>query len=252
VGRGVQGLISWAPYSGPPAYPEIRAALETRLRSAFAKPRRVAFARPEFDSALDAPSSGVGGDGQPEEILQALADLRLVLPDADERISRLQRERERSGFEALAWYQAHHIWSEETWGVYLDAAKLDDLALSILQDFQFRGGSAPHHLAAFLAFGLTLQHELFHAHVEAASSWLELTSSQPRHLRYERKVYDALRETPDWLEEALANWTAWQWFKSPLFKTGWLVTAPVSSSRWSKPVWTCRHPGTGTGVRDVM
>jgi hypothetical protein len=24
----------------------------------------------------------------------------------------------------------------------------------------------------------------------------------------------ALRETPDWLEEALANWSAWQWFKS--------------------------------------
>jgi hypothetical protein len=214
VRRGVQGLISWAPYSGPPAYPEIRAALETRLRSVFVKPRRVAFARPEFDSALDAPSSGVGGDGQSGEILQALADLRLDLPDADERVSRLQREREGSGFEALAWYQAHHIWSEETWGIYLDAAKLDDLALGVLQDFQFRRGSAPHHVAAFLAFGLTLQHELFHAHVEAASSWLELTSLQPRHLRYERKVYSALRETPDWLEEALANWTAWQWFKS--------------------------------------
>jgi hypothetical protein len=212
--RGVQGLISWAPYSGPPAYTEIRAALEARLRSAFANPRQVALARPEFDSALGAPSSGVSSDGQPEESLQALADLRLDLPDADERVSRLRSERERSGFEALAWYQAHHIWSEETWGIYFDAAKLDDLALSILQDLRCRGGSALHHLAAFLAFGLTLQHELFHALVEAASSWLELTSLQPRHLHYERNVYSALRETPDWLEEALANWTAWQWFKS--------------------------------------
>jgi hypothetical protein len=212
--KGALGLISWAPYSGLPAYPEIRAALEARLRSAFSKPRQLGVARPQFDAAFDGFSTVVSSDGGPEEILPALADLGLDRPDADERVGRSRREREISGFEALAWYQSHHNWTEESWGIYVDAAKLDDLAFSILQDLRSRGGFCPHHLVAFLAFGLTLQHELFHAQVEAASSWLELTSLQPRHLRYERNVYSALRETSDWLEEALANWTAWQWFKS--------------------------------------
>lgn len=42
-------------------------------------------------------------------------------------------------------------------------------------------------------------------------SWLEINALQPRHLRYKQRVYDRLRETPDWLEEALANWFAWDW-----------------------------------------
>jgi hypothetical protein len=65
---------------------------------------------------------------------------------------------------------------------------------------------------------------MFHARVEAALSWLELTAMQPQHLRYGSRVYDALRETPAWLEEALANWTAWQWFKSDVIQSlvgGW-------------------------------
>jgi hypothetical protein len=175
------------PYLGLPAYPEIRAALEARLRSAFARPRKVGLAKPEFDSAIES-SSEIAIDGRPEEVLQGLTDVRLDRPDVDERAERLRHERELNGFEALAWYQSHHIWSEETWGIYFDAAKLDDLAFSILQDLRSYRGSAPHHLAAFLAFGLTLQHELFHGRVEAASSWLELTGLQPHHLRYEERV----------------------------------------------------------------
>jgi hypothetical protein len=46
-------------------------------------------------------------------------------------------------------------------------------------------------------------------------------------MRYSRGVYDALRETPEWLEEALANWTAWQWFKSDVVQS--LVNARISS-----------------------
>jgi hypothetical protein len=74
--------------------------------------------------------------------------------------------------------------------------------------------SGSHGSAAYLAFGLVYAHELFHARVEAAASWLEINALQPKYLRYQRRVYDALRETPDWLEEALANWSAWEWFKS--------------------------------------
>ena len=88
-------------------------------------------------------------------------------------------------------------------------AKLDDLALSLLDDFKsqhVQGGS--HSLAALLAFGLVYAHELFHARVEAALSWHEVNTQQARHLRYKDRVYQALRETPEWLEEALANWSA--------------------------------------------
>ena len=56
---------------------------------------------------------------------------------------------------------------------------------------------------------------MFHARVEAALSWAEINAQQPRHLRYKERVYQALRETPDWLEEALANWSAWNWFRAP-------------------------------------
>jgi hypothetical protein len=50
---------------------------------------------------------------------------------------------------------------------------------------------------------------MFHARIEAACCWLELTALQLRHLRYSQNVYEKLRETPNWLEEALAYWSAW-------------------------------------------
>lgn len=150
----------------------------------------------------------------PADVLQALNDLRIEPPDAAERVEGLRGDLAKRGFEAIAWYQACHVWSEQTWGIYIDAAKLDDLACSILQDLRQSYGFVPHHFAAFLALGLTLAHEMFHGRVEVAASWLELTALQPRYVRYSEHVYDVLRETPEWLEEALANWSAWTWFKS--------------------------------------
>jgi hypothetical protein len=47
-------------------------------------------------------------------------------------------------------------------------------------------------------------------------------ASSPKRLfrmRYGSGVYDVLRETPEWLEEALANWTSWQWFKSDVVQS---------------------------------
>jgi hypothetical protein len=85
----------------------------------------------------------------------------------------------------------------------------------LLDDFRVQRVDGSESLAALLAFGLTYAHELFHARVEAALSWAEINAQQPRHLRYTQRVYQALRETPDWLEEALANWAAWNWFKAP-------------------------------------
>jgi hypothetical protein len=123
------------------------------------------------------------------------------------------------GFEAIAWYQPFHIWSEDSWGIYFDANKLDDLALSLLDDFMSHGIGGSQSDAARLAFGLVFAHELFHARVEASLSWLELNTLQPRFLRYQQRIYNELRETSDWLEEALANWASWDWFQSESTQT---------------------------------
>lgn len=100
---GALALVTWAPYSGPPAYPEVRAAVEARVRSAFKRPRMGGFARPHLELGAEPAASGTVDSDQPEEILNALADVSLDTPDADERADRSRQEREQRGFEALAW-----------------------------------------------------------------------------------------------------------------------------------------------------
>ncbi len=211
LGRGAMGLISWTPHIGPPGYPEVVAAVQMRVGAAFEKPRRTTLGRPEFDSALKTSSYSVVNGVRPED-LNTLD--RFDRPAAEERSQSLRHELAAKGFEAIAWYQPYHKWSAETWGIYFDAAKLDDLAYCIYQDIRSSQTFSPYHIAAFLAFRLTLEHELFHARVEAAASWLELTAVQPRYLRYDQRVYNVLRNKSEWLEEALANWSSWHWFKS--------------------------------------
>ena len=162
--------------------------------------------------------------------LDALDDLQLDQSDFRNRVDDVRHDTKAYGFEAIAWFQPYHVWTEETWGIYFDARKLDDLALSFLDDFKSARVHGSHSLAAPLAFGLTYAHELFHARVEAALSWLEINALQPRHLRYKQRVYDALRETPDWLEEALANWSAWDWF-SPSQSSA-LFSRRMANARW--------------------
>ncbi|MEZ7523553.1 type II toxin-antitoxin system HicA family toxin [Burkholderia vietnamiensis] len=220
-------IVTWTPHEGVPSYPEIRWAVQHLLPAALAKPRLNRCARPEFDagnvSAADSPLVTPLADG-PEGIVEALDGLRLEEHDFHSRISDINNEIGRIGFEAMAWFQAYHIWTEDTWGIYIDARKLDDLALSLLWDLRKNGVAASDATAAFLALGLTYSHELFHAKVEAASSWLELMARQPRHLRYKRDVYDSLRETAGWLEEALANWASWEWFQADATKALLSVT----------------------------
>ena len=215
-GRGSLGMMSWEPYLGPPAYPEVKAAVQTRLATALKKPRETTYAHPEFGSLVDAGGNLplVKCDVDDSELVEALGELSLIRPDAERRDAELHEQRKRLGFEAIAWYQSWHTWSEGTWGIYFDAAKLDDLAASILVDLKHQVRSFRHDLAAFLAYGLVLAHENFHSRVEAALTWIELNALQSRYQRYNKEVYQALRETPDWLEEALANWWAWQWFNA--------------------------------------
>ena len=218
VGRKTLSMVTWEPYQGLVAYPEVRWAVQRRLPKALCNPRANQPSRPEFNSGLSSVDEtnsirGIANGGS--DLLDALEDLQLDQSDYRNRVDDVRKEVNGQGFEAIAWFQPYHVWSEETWGIYFDARKLDDLALSFLDDFKAQRVHGAHSLAALLAFGLTYAHELFHAHVEASLSWLEINVQQPRYLRYQERVYQRLRETPDWLEEALANWSAWSWFKEP-------------------------------------
>lgn len=218
AGRRSQGLVSWVPHLDLPSYPEVRWAVQRRLPAALRKPRIEQMGKPKFDAGTQPVQDSVlvhGFDPVSNDLKDALDDLQLDQSDFRNRVDDVRKDARGQGFEAIAWFQPYHVWTEETWGIYFDARKLDDLALSFLDDFKSARVHGSHSLAALLAFGLTYAHELFHARVEAALSWAEINAQQPRHLRYKQRVYQALRETPDWLEEALANWSAWNWFKAP-------------------------------------
>jgi hypothetical protein len=216
--RRKQGLVSWVPHTGLPSYPEVRWAVQRRLPAALLKPRSEQTGRPQFDTGLLAPEGAaevLGIDPESNDLEDALGELHLDDSDYRKRVDDIRKDAKGEGFDALAWFQSYHVWSEETWGIYVDARKLDDLALSFVDDFKSAGIRGSHSLAAQLAFGLIYAHELFHARVEAALSWMEISALKPRHLRYVERVYRALSQTPEWLEEALANWSAWNWFKAP-------------------------------------
>lgn len=218
AGMKAEGLVSWVPHTGLPSYPEVRWAVQTGLPNALRKPRWTSVSPPRLVEETPSPMDAAQIDGSglnPIDLKVALDGLHLDDDDQRQRVNDVRAGTKIEGFEAIAWFQAFHKWSEETWGIYIDARKLDDLALSYLDDFRSKCIQVSSDLAGFLAFGLIYAHEMFHACVEAALSMQELTARSPRYLRYNEKVYQALRETPAWLEEALANWSAWNWFKAP-------------------------------------
>ena len=114
----------------------MRWAVQRRLPQALRKPRLAHVGRPEFESSAqpsDQPSdqptgtvSGVDSGGQ--EWLDSLDDVQLDDRDYRERIDESRKDRQARGFEAIAWFQPYHSYSEEVWGIYFDARKLDDLA----------------------------------------------------------------------------------------------------------------------------
>jgi hypothetical protein len=211
------GLIIWTPSSGSPSYPEVRWSVQKVLKGALSKPRLTVPARPDFISGLMKTDDFVTTNGfefDSSEAMDALDELELDQSDFISKVDEIRKENSEYGFEAFAWFQPYHSWTEESWGIYINARKLDSFALSISEELRKQQVNGAHSLAAMLAFGLTYSHELFHAKVEAALSWLEINTGQPRYLRYQKNVYNVLRETPNWLEEALANWSSWAWYQS--------------------------------------
>lgn len=214
-------MVTWAAHRGLPPFPEMRAALKRRIPIAFSKPRHTGWSRPSIDSAQNGlsvtePSAVVGFDPDDAAWLDAFDPLRDY--DFGERRSRAARARaaaKANGFEAIAWYQAFHTYSDEAWGIYFDAQALDDAVCALADDLRQAGFKRSLDcLASRLVFGMVYQHEAFHARVEAVQTWMELNAGQPRQRAYLDRVYRTLLGTDDCLEEALANHWSWTWFQS--------------------------------------
>lgn len=213
-----RALVTWTPHRDRPAYPEIRAAAARRLPRAFLSPRLSSVNPPDIhggvlgvvrDDITPVPIDPSSLDWLDDEHFSFGFDFPKDAARDDK--GRLQK----LGFECAGWYQPHHFYSDDTWGIYLDALRLDKTACSIAEDLRTGGMRRPSSaLAANLAWVLVYQHELFHAKVEAALTWLELQALQPKFRRYKAEVYDTLKGTDEHLEEALANFSAWAWLSA--------------------------------------
>ncbi len=218
--KRVVALITWTPHTGLPPYPEVRAAVERRLPSALRKPRLTGAKPPALDTVQFAPTHqlvGMGGfDTRDASWMDAFAQVQEF--DFGNRRARTDRARaamKAHGFEAIAWYQSHHFYTEEWWGIYFDAEMLDNAVCGLSDDLRRAGFTrATDALASKLVVGMVYEHELFHARLDAASTWLELNANQARFRRYNQNAYQPTFETPDCLEEALANFWGWTWSKA--------------------------------------
>ena len=216
----IMALITWAPHTGLPPYPEVRAAVARRLPSALRKPRLTGATPPVFDTVRLAPSIqpvGLGGfDTRDPSWMAAFAQVQEYdFGNRRERAVRAREAMKAHGFEAIAWYQSHHAFNEEWWGIYLDAERLDDAVCSLSDDLRRTGFTrATDALASKLLVGVVFEHEMFHARVDGASTWLELNANQARYRRYNQNAYQPTFQTVDCLEEALANFWGWTWFKA--------------------------------------
>lgn len=224
-----RGIVTWNPHLGLPSYPEVRWAVQTILPRAMARPRSSYLGRPKIEmaSAPEDATTSVELPRESGEWAEVLGELSIDDTNFAKRVGQSRQDRSTEGFEAIAWFQPYHEWAEEYWGIYIDSQRLDDFALSIWADCRDRRCPISFALASMLAVGLIYAHEMFHARVEAAASWLELNAGSPRYRRYQSDVYRALAGTSGWLEEALANWSAWYWFDSP--QTGELLSASGAS-----------------------
>ncbi|MFN5156317.1 MAG: type II toxin-antitoxin system HicA family toxin [Betaproteobacteria bacterium] len=208
-------FVTWLPHRGLPAYPEVRAAVERRLPRAFRKPRLSGAQPPDIIGSMLGSGAGdlVTTLFDPSDLSGLDEDDFSFGLDSPRDVAQAAKGRLREfGFEAIGWYQPHHAYTAESWGIYIDARKLDELACSIAEDLRANGlHRGRNALAAKLSLALVYRHELFHAKVEAALTWSELQALQPKFRPYQDGVYTALKGTDGHLEEALANWAAWVW-----------------------------------------
>lgn len=204
-------LVSWVPHRGTTPYSEVRGAVLHRVPAAFARPRSSALSNQAAD--LSRPGAFVLHAFEQHDSAwdEAFADFELATVDRPDVIKKVHEKLERCGLDAIGWYQPHHEYTADTWGIYIDAAGVDELACSISAGLSESQYGRDDKLAALLAFMMVFQHQHFHAKVESVLTWLELQALRPKYRPYLQKVVAQVVHTDDALEEALATYWAWTW-----------------------------------------
>lgn len=114
------------------------------------------------------------------------------------------------GTEALGWYQSFHNYDENTWGIVLHDWNILCLGWELCETV--RRVNSAIRLAEAVEFvrHVVLEHERFHALVDAASVIQELVVGGGRYRRYNSRVYRKALYTIGADEESLANYQAWK------------------------------------------
>jgi hypothetical protein len=221
-----QLLIAWEPHGDKPPYLHVRKAVESEVAAALATPRRDCSHPPRkaIPNSVPLVYSGL----LPPDIRHfdgSETEMRIPVPDQlykdrDELADRTTQSIKEMGFEAFGWYLPWHYYSESTWGIYLHAERLEEMSFTVWQEAS-RSVSVPFELAAMLVVRTVYDHEMFHAMVEAAASFLEIGAVTPKYQPYHANVYNPLWGTSDCREEALANYSAsrlWDSYRPHLYR----------------------------------
>jgi predicted RNA binding protein YcfA (HicA-like mRNA interferase family) len=221
-----QLLIAWEPHGDKPPYLHVRKAVESEVAASLATPRLDGSHPPRraYPDSVPLISSGLFPpdirhfDGSETEMRIPTPDR--LFKDRDELADRTTQSIKEMGFEAFGWYSPWHYYSESTWGIYLHAERLEEMSFTVWQEAS-RFVSVPFELAAMLVVRTVYDHEMFHAKVEAAASFLEIGAVTPKYQPYHANVYNPLWGTSDCREEALANYSAsrlWNSYRPHLYK----------------------------------
>lgn len=206
-------LVCWEPHGEKTPYPHLRKAVEHRIPSSLSEPRHNVSHPPalQLPTANEQVTSGFA-PWEPSGVAAPRSELRIRVPeqlarDRDEVSRRTKELIAQHGVEAVGWYSPWHRYEEDVWGVYLHAERLEQLCFTAWLDAG-RYENVPYELAAALVVRHVYDHEMFHARMEVAATFAEMTAGAPKLLQYQEAVYREHYGTSDCLEEALANYYA--------------------------------------------
>ena len=210
---GHVAVITWEDYGDTRApYLEVIHLIHSNKQKFTKLPLSTAIADldSEFDEEVSIVSEVAFPNASSENNDHILNRVEFGFNDPDGVISETKDSIKEKGFEALAWYQPHHFYSSNRWGIYFDAKKMDKLAFTLANDLKpFNITGNIYSYASKLAMNLVYQHELFHAKVEAITTWIELLSQKEKYIKYSENVYQKSFLKDSCIEEALANWNSW-------------------------------------------
>lgn len=206
-------LVCWEPHGEKTPYPHLRKAVEHCIPSSLGEPRHKVSHPPalQLPTSNEQVTSGFA-PWEPSGVAAPRAELRIRVPeelarDRDEVSRRTKELIAQHGVEAVGWYSPWHRYEEDVWGVYLHAEQLEQLCFTAWLDAG-RYENVPYELAAALVVRKVYDHEMFHARMEVAATFAEMTAGAPKLLQYQDAVYRKHYGTSDCLEEALANYSA--------------------------------------------